>query len=335
MKEDTNHESYKVKDVMRILAESRKNPNHGYPPELIQKFELLEKKWTTDLPRSPMMEAVKGIERATEVLRRQNPFLEAYNNSPRAQWAKKMEYFNLTHKASEKLERVFVEPSWVKYVRQIEEIAKNLPATMGLFYEKLSLLSEQGWYVSPRPFDEISFAKIPYYLKPENSIEFEEMIVDEIEQVLPELISDCQKSFPDRANVLDEIYNLYNNGFYRAVVALCYTQADGISNDIFGVGFFDKDKTQSWKLHTYLKLRNMEFNHSIGIIGQLDIPTNEITANSKSDYLQEENKKKSSFNRHLVLHGHSIEYGTKLNAIRAICVLDFLQYLTEAVVINE
>lgn len=331
MEEDTNYENYKVKDMMRILAEARKNPNHGYPPELIQKFEMFEKECTTSLPKSSMIEATKGVERAIEVLRRQNPFLEAYNNSPRAQWAKKMEHFNLIHSASERLERTFAEPVWSKHVRQIEEIAKNLPAAMGVFYEKLSLLSEQGWYVSPRPFDKVSFSKIPYYLQPENSIEFEELIVEEIEQVLPELISDCQKSFPNRADIFDEIHQLYNNGFYRAVVTLCYTQADGISNEIFNVDFFGRNGKKDWRLKSYLKLRDMEFNHSIGIIRQLDIPTNEITAYSGSEYLKEENKRKSSFNRHLVLHGHSTEYGTQLNAIRAICVLDFLQYLTEAV----
>lgn len=334
MEDDTDYENYKAKDVARILAEARNNPDtHGYPPELIQKFEAFEKK-LGDLPISPIMEASKGVQRAIDVLNRRNPFFSAFENSPYARMAKQVDYINSMFGASEKFERIFAESPWMKYARQIDEIAKNLPIAMGAFYENLSLLSGQGWYVSPRPFDDVSFAKIPYYLKQENAVEFEELIVTEIEKVLPELIEDCQKSFPNRADIFDEIHRLFTGGFYRAVVTMCYTQADGISNDIFQVGFFDKDKNEGYKLNTYLKLRTMEFNHSIGIIRQLDIPTNEITANSKSEYLQEENKKKSSFNRHLILHGHSTEYGTKLNAIRAICVLDFLQYLTEAVEIE-
>ena len=333
MEEDEN---YTVGDIKRILSEARMNPdNHGYSPELIQRFENLEKEWSSSFDKLPIMQISKGVERAIDALRNRNPFLVALENSPHAKLARQVDYIDSMFKVSEKFERAFAESPWIKHARQIDEIAKNLPIAMGVFYENLSLLSEQGWYVSPRPFDDISLGKIPYYLKGENSVEFEEMIVQEIEKVLPELIIDCQNSFPNRSEVFDEIHKLYTHGFYRAVVTMCYTQADGISNDIFKVGFFDKDKNEEYRLKTYIKLKGMEFNHSIGIIRQLTIPTNEITANSKTDYLQEENKMKSSFNRHLVLHGHSTQYGTKLNAIRAICVLDFLQYLTEAVHINE
>ncbi len=336
MEDDTNDENYTVKDMMRILSEARKNPdNHGYPPELVQKFEKLEKEWTSDLEKSPMMQIAKGLDRITKAFNNRNPFLEALENSPQAQWAKRMEHFNSRFSVIDKLQRGIPESPLTKYARQMDDLAKNLPIAMGIFYDKLTLLSEQGWYVSPRPFDDISLGKIPYYLKAENAIEFEEIIVAEIEKVLPNLIEDCQNSFPNRADIFDEIHRLYNDGYYRSVVTMCYIQADGISNDIFQVGFFDKDKNDGYKLKTFTALRRMDFNHSIGIIRQLEIPTNEITANSQSAYLQEESKKRSSFNRHLVLHGHSTNYGTKLNAVRAICVLDFLHYLSEAVAINE
>jgi len=38
---------------------------------------------------------------------------------------------------------------------------------------------------------------------------------------------------------------------------------------------------------------------------------------------------KNSYNRHLVIHGHSIDYGTKINAVRALLLLDFTIYLLD------
>ncbi|TSJ41282.1 hypothetical protein [Fluviicola chungangensis] len=326
---------YTVQDMIRIMDEVKKNPEgHKYPSELIERFRKYEEKLNA-IPISPAFAMAGGINRAIEQMYRRNPFVEISQNSPHAKWARQIDYIDSMFRTNSIFEKVFAESAWAKHARQIDEIAKNIPIAMGAFYESLSLLSEQGWYVSPRPFDDISINKIPYYLKAENAIEFEEMIVDEIEKALPELISDCQESFPNRADIFDEIHRLYKNSFFRSVVTMCYTQADGISNDIFQVGFFDKDRNEEYKLKSYLRLRQLNFNYSPGIIKQLDIPTNEITANSQSGHLQETEKKARSFNRHLVLHGHSLEYGTKLNAIRAICVLDFLQYLTKAVDITE
>lgn len=336
MADEKNYEDYTAREMAKILSEVRKNPeNHGYKLELIERFEKIEKEWGAELPKSPLMKVSESVDRASKALMGQNPFLEIYENSPHAKWARNVERINSIFLASERFEKALGESSIIKHFKQMDEFAKNVQIAMGAFYDSLKQLSKRGWYISPRPFDKMPFSKTPYFVKVENYPKFEVMIVEEIEKVMPELIEDCQKSFPNRSDVFDEIQKLYDAGFYRAVIALCYTQADGISNDIFGVGFFDKDRKNQYMLRSYLELKKKEFNHSIGIISQLEIPTNEITAYSQSEDLQQEAKMKSSFNRHLVLHGHSIDYGTKLNAIRAICILDFLQYLTQAVELNE
>ena len=56
---------------------------------------------------------------------------------------------------------------------------------------------------------------------------------------------------------------------------------------------------------------------------QLDIK-NEMTKNS--DQVTDKN---SSFNRHVVIHGNSKIYGTKINAIRSILLLDFISELSD------
>lgn len=118
---------------------------------------------------------------------------------------------------------------------------------------------------------------------------------------------------------------------------LAYTQADGICNDIFGNGFFDTSKDgNDFQLTTWNKLKGMEFNHSISVVEQLEIRNNEISAYTKEGRYLDPEVRRTSFNRHLVLHGHSKEFGTRENALRAICLLDFLHFIiTEAVEIDR
>lgn len=325
-------DDYTYGDMNRILQEVRQNPeNHEYPVELIEIFQKIENDLLSDFEKLPVVKLAKGINQTIEILKSRNPFMQAWENSPQSKMMKQMGDINSSLGFDSKLQKAFEVPSWAKMAQQINELTELIPEALGLFHESFSLLSEQGWYVSPRIFDEIPPSKVSFYLKSENANEFEDYIIQEMETILPKIIDDCQKSFPNRNDIIEEIQKSYNHGYYSAVVALCYTQADGISNDLFGVGFFDKDQNDGYKLKSYQKLRKLEFNHSIGIIKQLGISTNEITAYSNRKDLQQEDKKKVSFNRHLVLHGHSTEYGTKINAVRAICILDFLQFLTRAV----
>jgi hypothetical protein len=70
------------------------------------------------------------------------------------------------------------------------------------------------------------------------------------------------------------------------------------------------------------------------IAGQLKEPRNEISRYVK-DEIKNRTFKLDSFNRHLVLHGHSIHYGTQKNAIRAILLLDFVCALMPSKIISH
>lgn len=219
--------------------------------------------------------------------------------------------------------------NFLEMAQLISSLPDLMTEVMGLYSEVFGRLSTYGWYVSPQILDQIPDSEIGVYLREGNSIDFEKFIVQYVESDLPRIVQDCQRQFPNRKDIIDEIQMLYNDGYYRAVVVLCYTQADGISNDLFDVGFFDTDRSQNYKLKTYIEIKKNDSSYSERIISQLNTSSNEITAWSKSDSFKQEDRIKCSFNRHLVLHGHSIDYGTKLNAVRAICILDFLQSIGE------
>ena len=170
--------------------------------------------------------------------------------------------------------------------------------------------------------------------KKENVIEFENYIISSFDKRVNEIIENLVISFPERAHLFNEIKQLYRNEYYHSLITLCYSQVDGISNNVFGIGFFDtenKEKQFSLKLPS-----NLIFDEDslIAIISkQLNLPKNEITKYTKDGSFTKGNKL-SSFNRHFVMHGHSYNYGNKKNAIRAILLLDFIEWLANESKIN-
>jgi hypothetical protein len=203
------------------------------------------------------------------------------------------------------------------------------------------------WYLSPRVFDEISIIEISEFIKKKDQTEWELLIINEAEKLIPVIIQNCSQNFETRRSIFEEIEKAFENEMYHSVVVLAYTQADGICNDNFQNGFFDKELISSdqkkkrkknptdYQLTTYRKIKNFEMNHSISVVEQLDFISNEITAYSDQGKLLDPDIRKTSFNRHLVLHGHSKEFGTKVNALRAICLLDFLHFIISEVISDD
>ncbi|NOQ75254.1 MAG: hypothetical protein GQ574_24795 [Crocinitomix sp.] len=218
-------------------------------------------------------------------------------------------------------------------LRFIADVVKNGFAAFKSFTEsishpviaKLQKASEKGWYVSPNVFSRIPMSELEELLSQSSLDEFEVMLMENSEKNVKNALKRCSESFPENKSVFNEIKQLIENGFYRASIIMAYSMADSMCNTKWGFGFFDRC---NGKPKLYDKLEDMEKNISSLIKDQLGIKKNEITRNSKDASLKDHIKRKQSFNRHLIVHGHSLEYGTKKNAVRAVYLLDFIEYLS-------
>jgi len=203
------------------------------------------------------------------------------------------------------------------------------PSTDGPFkhlaFRNTTNLSELGWYISPRIFSCLDFHDSMQILKKENIHKLEDLLLEKSTILIPEIIADCSALFPEREEIFAEISGLLELGFYRAVVMACYAQADGMSNDLWETGFFDKDRV--YQLKALTRVKSMDKGMVTGIASQMGVASNEITTYSGDEIFSDSEKRRNTFNRHFVMHGHSIGYGSKINAVRAIYMLDFLQYI--------
>ena len=213
-------------------------------------------------------------------------------------------------------------------VKGIEAFVKIVSLIGDPIFESLKRASEKGWYISPNIIDRYFMDELRDMLEEDSLESFEKRIIKDSKEKIPEVLKNCSKTFPNRRHIFQELQNLYKRKQYHSLIALAYAQADGISNEIWGHGFFDKDEVEKdlYELKVYRKYKDLDVGVASIIKNQLGININEITQYSGHVDFKEPEKRFSSFNRHLVIHGHSTNYGSQINAIRAIYLLDFIEY---------
>ncbi|HIG0362047.1 hypothetical protein [Clostridium sporogenes] len=133
--------------------------------------------------------------------------------------------------------------------------------------------------------------------------------------------------FPNRKIILEKCFKAHKNGDYELSIPVMFAQADGISNDIFNMNFFSKDRYNGNLLTSQQKEIIFDVDSFIDIpfLLQLSI-TGELNGSGrKSRYL----------NRNNVLHGTDTNYATKSNGLRCISMLNFLMELKENYIIEN
>jgi hypothetical protein len=223
---------------------------------------------------------------------------------------------------------------------QIEEAIFTIGNRFKVFAETLKLISaptlntlyrvsEFGWYLSPTVFRDYSLFQLADMIQQNDLSKLENSIVADSSELINLTINKAIRTFPDRKKILTEIQDCFDNEYFSAVVNLSYSQADGICNKIWGFSFFDKTEKPDFTLKAHYEFNKYSDGLATMFSKQLSIKENEVTMHSKSFEEQFPDRVSTSFNRHLIIHGHSINYGNKINAIRAILIIDFLMYFKE------
>lgn len=196
-------------------------------------------------------------------------------------------------------------------------------------FQSLIRVSEIGWYVSPNIIRDFSISHLNEILEENNLSKLEFFFLKNSTNLAHEIINKAIEAFPKRIDIFTEILRCFNNELYSATICLAYSQADGICNEIWGFGFFDKTGSPDYKLKSYIEFKEYKKGFASIFSEQLKIKENEITMYSKDFKNEFPNKVSESFNRHLIAHGHSINYGNRINAMRAILLIDFLLFFND------
>lgn len=202
---------------------------------------------------------------------------------------------------------------------------------MKVEFQKISkVVNEANFYLSPDFMLELPLREILNTLQDIKSIYIDQQLKDWFYAQKQQVFQRIKCVSTARLVIIQEIEQAFELKMYSSVVMLCYAQCDGIwieevcqdENGLFAFGYDEKTNIRwaKWKKKHPQNFSDMAYRGTIS--NQLESGGN----NELMQYVKGLTKgidfEESSSNRHLVFHGRVSGYGTELNAIRAILLLD-------------
>lgn len=127
--------------------------------------------------------------------------------------------------------------------------------------------------------------------------------------------------YPSRAAVVRDAFGAHRSKKYNLSVPVLLTQADGIWWDRFSVNFFSRHGRTSFESKDLDDIQFSVFKVFYGVFEKL-APLWASHSERPADFDQ--------LNRHQVLHGEVVDYGTEHNSLRAISFLAYLSWVLTA-----
>lgn len=186
--------------------------------------------------------------------------------------------------------------------------------------EALLLLGENGWYLDL----EMSLPTLWHLrniLDEGNLLKAENTLIEYFESRLSEIEKSILKKFPSRKHLLKPAFNAHRRKEYCLSIPLFLAQTDGICKEAVGQCLFMKSNRKPQTAIYVDQIANDTF------MAALLSPLAETLPINASE--NERPRNFNGLNRHMVLHGESLDYGSKVNSLKAISLVNYVSCLTD------
>lgn len=208
---------------------------------------------------------------------------------------------------------------------EVFKAAENFPVRLK---NQVSQLAQHGWFIDPIDVMKHSGSTLgdPYdafIASGDNNIltkYFKDRIVT-IEQSVIE-------KFPKRAHLIKSAFKAHHRQEYELSIPVFFAQVDGICTENFSGVFFQKNDNKL-KTAKYVQDRYKEGQIMPALMFSL-IEPNILHTSSKErqkNQLSDSTQDIYSMNRHAVLHGESLNYGTEVNGLKAISLINYVTHI--------
>lgn len=192
--------------------------------------------------------------------------------------------------------------------RRIEELPERTR-------EALLTLGERGWYLDPSHHQ---FFELAQAVASGDVNEAEEALIGYYRNRLDEIEAEIAEHYPRRAEIVRAAAAAHRRGEYVLSVPVFLAQADGLCFDRFeGASYFMKKDGRPATAEYLDDVTGDTLRAALLSPLTTSLP---ISASSKS-------RRETNFeglNRHAVMHGESVDYGTEANSLRALSLLQYV-----------
>lgn len=277
------------------FQEQLRSLNDAYAPlrdSLVQSAEQLQK------ALAPLVEQQERFRQTISLLALQIP--EQLNLSP---IAKQLRDFQTALRAS-------IGPA-------VEQFRKGFEEQPARVQEALLLLGKHGWYFDPE-MPLTALWELNRALSEGDVIEAESALVAYFDSNLDEIQAAVTKSFPNRSHLIRDAFNAHRRGEYALSIPVLLAQTDGICKECVNEYLFLKqDKKPRTALYVaQIAADTFEVALLAPLAHSLPIGASEYERQAGFDAL----------NRHMVLHGESLDYGNKINSLKTISLINYVAH---------
>jgi hypothetical protein len=197
--------------------------------------------------------------------------------------------------------------------------SRVLEQTTGLLEKQNPVFIAEDWYLSEFFYRKLGLVEM-YKIDP---IKLGGLLLNLFEANKDSIKNTLIQNHQNKNQIIKELFTAYETKLFHSVVILSYSMTDGISKEKFGLNFWGYDDKK--KITHSSKISELIDSESV-----LNLVRKRLKVRGKSNFLDkhiEEKEKIYSNNRHCVIHGDSYLYGTKVNAVKSIFLLDFISSL--------
>jgi len=211
----------------------------------------------------------------------------------------------------------------VEFQRNLNSIIRHTNEETGRWFKTmpettrnaLVALGNHGWYLDlgmgiSEPWE------LGKALTDGNIDEAEAALTEHFKERIPEIEEALIKNFPHRAKILSSAFRAHSRGEYDLSIPVLLAQADGICQELIGFKLYSKRKKVPATAKYIESCTVNPFKEAILYPFSISLPV------SYSEY--ERDEKFLGLNRHQVLHGESLEYGTEVNSLKAVSLLNYV-----------
>lgn len=176
-------------------------------------------------------------------------------------------------------------------------------------------LANNGWFVDfDMPLEVIS--ELNLLIKNRAFDKIDELLIEYFERNLTTIKEFLLEQYPDRRKVLEAGFRAHAAKEYELSVLAFLSQVDGMFKEKLSVDFFEKRNKIPARAECYRIYAVDELLQTFLYIFRKEYPIDYSEFKRPKGFTQ--------LNRHMIMHGEAIDYGSRLNSLKALSLVNHI-----------
>lgn len=192
--------------------------------------------------------------------------------------------------------------------------------------QALEKMIKYGWYPDLDCFSVNGLIRFSEETNESIKHEIDDFFIEHYRKKLKEIKDKIFDMFPNRKDILQATFDEHEKENYLFAIPIFLIHIDGISVDIFKKHFFMKKRSTNFP-EVKEAIENMNFlsEFSLALLTPFQ---------SEQPIIYSEKQRGENFNylnRHQIMHGESLDYGTEINSYKVISLLLYIVQASEII----